>query len=235
MQRELSTRLPRRQLRGRGQARHPDDAHRAPEGEARAFHVPRHPRRARPLRPEPRAAAAQRRVPGRNRPAAEGPGRRAAGGDRRLRRPRARAAPVPTAARSRRIPAHRSSSSCCAAPSTGWCSSRNTRAKPPRCARRSSRARRVTVLEQDGYAVLKGQLPPTERRGLVLIDPPYESEAEFDAVLAALMHGHERWPTGDVLRLVSANRARREPAVPSRAARVGNPPDPRCATLRAAA
>ena len=54
----------------------------------------------------------------------------------------------------------------------------------------------MTVLEQDGYAVLKGQLPPTERRGLVLIDPPYESEAEFDAVLAALMHGHERWPTG---------------------------------------
>jgi 23S rRNA (adenine2030-N6)-methyltransferase len=58
------------------------------------------------------------------------------------------------------------------------------------------REKRVTVLEQDGYATLKAQLPPTERRGLVLIDPPYESESEFDAVLAALMQGHERWPTG---------------------------------------
>jgi len=58
------------------------------------------------------------------------------------------------------------------------------------------RARRVTVLEQDGYAALKGQLPPAERRGLVLIDPPYEVEGEFDAVLAALTQAHERWPTG---------------------------------------
>ena len=58
------------------------------------------------------------------------------------------------------------------------------------------RARRVTVLEQDGYAALKGQLPPAERRGLVLIDPPYESESEFDAVLGALVQGYERWPTG---------------------------------------
>lgn len=58
------------------------------------------------------------------------------------------------------------------------------------------RARRVTVLEQDAYAALKAQLPPAERRGLVLIDPPYESETEFDAVLGALATGHERWPTG---------------------------------------
>jgi 23S rRNA (adenine2030-N6)-methyltransferase len=58
------------------------------------------------------------------------------------------------------------------------------------------RARRVTVLEQDGYAALKGLLPPAERRGLVLIDPPYESESEFDAVMAGLMQGHQRWSTG---------------------------------------
>ena len=58
------------------------------------------------------------------------------------------------------------------------------------------RAKRVTVLEQDGYAALKAQLPPAERRGLVLIDPPYESDAEFDTLLSALMQGHERWPSG---------------------------------------
>jgi 23S rRNA (adenine2030-N6)-methyltransferase len=39
-------------------------------------------------------------------------------------------------------------------------------------------------------------LPPRENRGLVLIDPPYESDLEFDRVLAGLEVGHERWPTG---------------------------------------
>ena len=58
------------------------------------------------------------------------------------------------------------------------------------------RQRLVSVLESDGYAALKAQLPPRENRGLVLIDPPYESDLEFDRVLAALEVGHERWPTG---------------------------------------
>lgn len=58
------------------------------------------------------------------------------------------------------------------------------------------RERRVSVIEGDGYAALKAQLPPREHRGLVLIDPPYESDAEFDRVLAALELGRERWTTG---------------------------------------
>jgi 23S rRNA (adenine2030-N6)-methyltransferase len=58
------------------------------------------------------------------------------------------------------------------------------------------RARLVSVLESDGYAALKAQLPPRENRGLVLIDPPYESDAEFDRVLAGLELAHERWPLG---------------------------------------
>jgi 23S rRNA (adenine2030-N6)-methyltransferase len=58
------------------------------------------------------------------------------------------------------------------------------------------RARLVSVLETDGYAALKAQLPPRENRGLVLIDPPYESDAEFDRVLTGLERAHERWPTG---------------------------------------
>ena len=60
------------------------------------------------------------------------------------------------------------------------------------------RQRRVSVLETDGYAAIKAQLPPPENRGLVLIDPPYESDAEFDRVLGALELAHERWPTGTV-------------------------------------
>lgn len=58
------------------------------------------------------------------------------------------------------------------------------------------RPRLTSVLESDGYAALKAQLPPRENRGLVLIDPPYESDAEFDRVLAGLETAHERWPTG---------------------------------------
>ena len=58
------------------------------------------------------------------------------------------------------------------------------------------REKLVSVLESDGYAALKAHLPPRENRGLVLIDPPYESDLEFDRVLAGLELGHERWPTG---------------------------------------
>jgi 23S rRNA (adenine2030-N6)-methyltransferase len=56
--------------------------------------------------------------------------------------------------------------------------------------------RRVTVLEQDGYAGLKALLPPKERRGLVLIDPPYEAEDEYARVVAGLRIAHARWSSG---------------------------------------
>jgi 23S rRNA (adenine2030-N6)-methyltransferase len=58
------------------------------------------------------------------------------------------------------------------------------------------REKLVSVLESDGYAALKAQLPPRENRGLVLIDPPYESDLEFDRVLAGIELAHERWPSG---------------------------------------
>ena len=58
------------------------------------------------------------------------------------------------------------------------------------------RGKLVSILESDGYAALKAHTPPRENRGLVLIDPPYESDLEFDHVLAALETGYERWPTG---------------------------------------
>lgn len=56
---------------------------------------------------------------------------------------------------------------------------------------------RVTVMARDGYAAVKALVPPKERRGLVLIDPPYEAqEDEFRPILQALREGLERWPTG---------------------------------------
>ena len=56
---------------------------------------------------------------------------------------------------------------------------------------------RVQVLARDGYGAVKALLPPKERRGVVLIDPPYEAqEDEFPRILEALREGLERWPTG---------------------------------------
>jgi 23S rRNA (adenine2030-N6)-methyltransferase len=51
----------------------------------------------------------------------------------------------------------------------------------------------------DGYAALKALLPPVERRGLVLIDPPYESMEELKLMLQAFAEAYDRWPTGTYL------------------------------------
>jgi 23S rRNA (adenine2030-N6)-methyltransferase len=66
-----------------------------------------------------------------------------------------------------------------------------------RAAQRAVRGKpRVRVDVADGYAALKALLPPIERRGLVLIDPPYEVVGEWRTLLRAFMEGYRRWPTG---------------------------------------
>lgn len=49
---------------------------------------------------------------------------------------------------------------------------------------------------RDGYEALKAFLPPPERRGLVLIDPPYEATDEFDRLAASIVMAWRRWATG---------------------------------------
>jgi 23S rRNA (adenine2030-N6)-methyltransferase len=55
---------------------------------------------------------------------------------------------------------------------------------------------RAAVHERDGYEGLGALLPPRERRGLVLVDPPYEAADEFERVRAALANALQRWPAG---------------------------------------
>jgi 23S rRNA (adenine2030-N6)-methyltransferase len=55
---------------------------------------------------------------------------------------------------------------------------------------------RVRTEIGDGYAALKAFLPPEERRGLVLIDPPYESLDELKVMLRAFADAYRRWPNG---------------------------------------
>ncbi len=55
---------------------------------------------------------------------------------------------------------------------------------------------RVAVHQRDAYEALKGLLPPPERRGLVLIDPPFEVAGEYDRVLRGLDKALRLWPGG---------------------------------------
>ncbi|MDT9001737.1 23S rRNA (adenine(2030)-N(6))-methyltransferase RlmJ [Paucibacter sp. APW11] len=50
------------------------------------------------------------------------------------------------------------------------------------------------VSDKDGFASLKGELPPPSRRGAVLMDPPYEIKTDYAKVLAALREGLQRFP-----------------------------------------
>ncbi len=58
------------------------------------------------------------------------------------------------------------------------------------------RDRRVKIVEIDGFTALKAFVPPIERRGLVLIDPPFEQRAEFTELLTGLAAAARKWPTG---------------------------------------
>lgn len=51
---------------------------------------------------------------------------------------------------------------------------------------------RTSVHAMDGYTAVRAMLPPVERRALVLIDPPFEAQDEFAAIIGALRDGLKR-------------------------------------------
>ncbi len=57
----------------------------------------------------------------------------------------------------------------------------------------------VEVKLTDGFAALKGHLPPTTRRGVTLIDPSYEIKTDYTRTLAALREALERFHEGVVI------------------------------------
>ena len=63
-------------------------------------------------------------------------------------------------------------------------------------ARALGRDRRVKSLRMDGYVALKAYVPPVERRGLVLIDPPFEETDEFARLVTGLEVAWSKWRTG---------------------------------------
>ena len=54
----------------------------------------------------------------------------------------------------------------------------------------------VRVIELDGWLALGAHLPPKEKRGLVLVDPPFEEGSEFARLVHGLRSAYARWPSG---------------------------------------
>lgn len=66
-------------------------------------------------------------------------------------------------------------------------------------ARNMPRDRRVKVIAIDGWTALTAYIPPKERRGLVLIDPPFEERGEYVRLAEALGAAWRKWPGGSYL------------------------------------
>lgn len=56
--------------------------------------------------------------------------------------------------------------------------------------------KRFAIHHMDGFQSLKAFLPPKEKRGFVLIDPPYEKTNEREMICDALKQGLQKWPQG---------------------------------------
>ena len=54
----------------------------------------------------------------------------------------------------------------------------------------------VVTKRENGFQQLKAALPPKEKRGLVLIDPPYELKEDYELVVKAIVEGYKRFATG---------------------------------------
>ncbi len=55
---------------------------------------------------------------------------------------------------------------------------------------------RIKTLEIDGWTALGAYVPPKERRGLVLVDPPFEEDGDFFRLSRGLAAAHRKWATG---------------------------------------
>ena len=52
------------------------------------------------------------------------------------------------------------------------------------------------VYQQDGYEMAQSLLPPTPRRGMLLIDPSYEVKSEYDRLPGSIAKLHRKWNVG---------------------------------------
>jgi len=65
-----------------------------------------------------------------------------------------------------------------------------------RLARNFAHDRRIKAIAIDGWTALNAYVPPKERRGLVLIDPPFEEGGDFSRLAQGLEGAHRKWASG---------------------------------------
>ena len=56
--------------------------------------------------------------------------------------------------------------------------------------------RRIKAFQKDGFHACISQLPPKERRGYVLMDPPYEVKQDYKTATDTLIQAHKKFATG---------------------------------------
>jgi 23S rRNA (adenine2030-N6)-methyltransferase len=82
---------------------------------------------------------------------------------------------------------------------------------------------RLSIVGTDGYMALNAYLPPKERRGIVLIDPPFEASGEADSIVHALERALRKWPTGSYVAWRPIRDARADSRFLNAAAALGAP------------
>ena len=91
--------------------------------------------------------------------------------------------------------------------------------------RGNRRAKAVTI---DGWTALGAYVPPKERRGLVVIDPPFEETGEFERLSSAFSDAYRKWPTGIYLMWYPIKERSGPDALARRLHRLGLPDVLRC-------
>src|SRR5450759_3825805 len=84
--------------------------------------------------------------------------------------------------------------------------------------RRDTQAR---VVDLDGWLALPAFVPPKERRGLILIDPPFEAKDEFERLAEGFAAAFAKWPSGSYLLWYRVKRRRATVSVAPQAAGTG--------------
>jgi 23S rRNA (adenine2030-N6)-methyltransferase len=87
-----------------------------------------------------------------------------------------------------------------------------------RSLRGDARSKAIAI---DGWQALAAYLPPKERRGVVLVDPPFEQEGEYARLAENLGKAHRRWPTGIYLAWYPVKDAKETATFARRVARLG--------------
>jgi len=78
------------------------------------------------------------------------------------------------------------------------------------------------VVDLDGWTALPAFVPPNERRGLVLIDPPFEQRDEFMRLANGFRAAHAKWPTGIYMLWYPVKERRAAETLADQVARVAN-------------